>query len=247
MIEGIEIDGSEGNTGDGIQILANSVSLRDVAVVNQGGVGVRIGEDIVRDGTQANSFYLDRVHSANNKGHGFFIHKQDTTGPGWSDANAGTMINCVAQQNGGDGLRIGKGINNTFVGFLAEDNKGAGVHLIEGSGNEVFVGGDLNEGNAGGNLVMEHGNPLGSYFFGTDTGKNVTDNGTHKSLIWNRTLGLTGGMKTESGNLAIGPSIIQSGTGSPSGTCQTGSLFLRADGEPGTTLYVCEMQRWKPR
>jgi hypothetical protein len=246
IVEGLEVDGAKGNGGDGIQILANSIVLRDVAVVNQGGIGIRIGEDQLRDGTQANSFYLDRVRSANNGSHGFYIHKQDVTGPGFSDANAGTMINCVAQMNGGDGLRVGKGIDNTFIGFLSELNQGAGVHLLAGAGEEVFVGGDLNEGNKGGNVLLDQGNSLGSFFFGTDSGKTVTDNNSAKSAFWNRSLGLTGGTTSSevSGNLAIGQVAVETGKGAPTGSCHTGSLYMRSDGAAGSTLYICEAQHW---
>ena len=37
---------------------------------------------------------------------------------------------------------------------------------------------------------------------------------------------------------------IETGTGAPSGSCTTGSLFLRSDGASGTTLYVCESSAW---
>jgi hypothetical protein len=261
LIEGLEIDGAPGNQGDGIQVLANSIALRDVAVVNQGGNGIRIGEDAVQNTTQADTFYLERVRSANNHGHGFYIHKQDVY-KDFPDANAGTMINCVAQVNDGDGLRIGKGLDNTFVGFLAEQNAGAGVHLVAGAGNEVFIGGDLAEGNTRGNVVLEAGNVLESYFFGTDTGSTVLDNGKPKSIFWNRSLGLSGplsigrttpspGVKVDvngsvsiTGDLAVGQSAIQNGTGSPSGKCRPASLYLRTDGGPGSTLYVCETGHW---
>ncbi len=34
------------------------------------------------------------------------------------------------------------------------------------------------------------------------------------------------------------------GTGAPTGSCVTGSLYLRADGGSGSTLYVCEVGSW---
>lgn len=246
LIEGVQVDGAPGNRGDGIQILANSIALRDVTVANQGGNGIRIGEDVQRDGTQANSFLLDRVRSLKNGQNGFYIHKEDVIGPGWSDANGGTMINCVAQANLGDGLRIGKAMDNTFIGMLTEANGGYGVHLVAGAGNQVFIGGDLNEGNHAGNVGMERGNVLGSYFIGTDTGAAVTDKGSPRSEIWNRFFDLKGGTpRGESGaGLAIGQSVIYSGKGAPSGSCRTGSLYTRIDGGVGSTFYICEGGRW---
>lgn len=245
IVEGFEIDGAPGNGGDGIQILSNSIVLRDVAVVNQGGNGIFIGEDVVRDGTQSNSFYLDRVRSANNRGHGFYLQKQNVAGPNLPDANAGTMINCVAQANGGDGIRIGKAIDNTFVGFLSEFNKGAGVRLLAGSGVETFVGGDLNENNEAGNVVIDAG-AIGSYFLGIDTGTSVKDSSTFKSIFWNRNLGLTGGWTNPEagGNLSVGAAMLQSGRGMAPEPCESGSLYLRTDGGPKATLYVCESRHW---
>lgn len=251
IIEGLEIDGDPGNNGDGIQILANSIALRDVAVVNQGGNGVRIGEDTVRNGTQANSFYLDRVRSASNGGHGFYIHKEDVAGPDWSDANAGTMINCVARLNGGDGFRIGKGINNTFIGLLSEGNRGAGVRLTRGAGAEIFIGGDVNEGNGAGNVLLDSGNALASYFFGTDTGAAVKDSGRPQSVFLNRSYGLAGPIEIgpsqapiANAPASVARSVVQSGSGQPMAACRSGSLYLRTDGGPGTTLYVCEQGHW---
>ena len=37
------------------------------------------------------------------------------------------------------------------------------------------------------------------------------------------------------------------GTGAPSGSCSTGSMYTRTDGGPGTTLYVCEAGAWSPK
>jgi len=37
------------------------------------------------------------------------------------------------------------------------------------------------------------------------------------------------------------------GTGAPTGSCSTGSMYTRTDGGPGSTLYVCEAGAWSPK
>jgi hypothetical protein len=156
------------------------------------------------------------------------------------------MINCVAQFNGGDGMWIGRATNNTFIGIELEANQGYGLHLLAGSADQVFVGGDFNEGNRKGNVLIEPGNNLGHYFIGTDTGRTVVDKGSYRSFFLNRTFGLTGGQPVPqaSADLAIGQAQILSGRGEPNGACRQGSLYLRTDGGRNSTLYVCEEGHW---
>jgi len=40
---------------------------------------------------------------------------------------------------------------------------------------------------------------------------------------------------------------IVSGSGSPTGNCTTGALYLRSDGGQATTLYVCQAGAWAPK
>ncbi len=49
-------------------------------------------------------------------------------------------------------------------------------------------------------------------------------------------------LHADADKLSFGNTVsITAGTGAPTGSCVTGSLYLRADGGPGTTLYVCEV------
>ncbi len=246
IIEGISIDGAPGNQGDGVQIIANSIVLRDVTVVNQGGNGIYIGEEPVRDGSQANSFLLERVRSARNKGNGYVIRKEDIAGPHWSDANAGTMTNCVAQFNGADGLLVGAAIDNTFIGMLLEQNLGYGVHLSAGSGEQVFIGGDFNEGNHKGNVQIDADSSLSSYFVGTDTGSSIVDNGRQKSYFLNRSFGLTVGTRfptlAQPSRLVIRRSLAI--VGFQWAIVVPAASICEPMGGPGSTLYVCERGHW---
>jgi hypothetical protein len=53
-------------------------------------------------------------------------------------------------------------------------------------------------------------------------------------------------VKTTAFVLPGGPSWT-SGVGVPTGACTTGSLYSRADGGAGSTLYVCEGRAWKAK
>ncbi len=52
-------------------------------------------------------------------------------------------------------------------------------------------------------------------------------------------------LHADADKLTFGNTVnITTGTGAPTGSCVTGSLYLRADGGAGTTLYVCEVGAW---
>jgi len=53
-------------------------------------------------------------------------------------------------------------------------------------------------------------------------------------------------IKTTAFVLPGGPAWT-SGTGAPTGACITGSLYSRADGGVGSTLYVCQSGAWAPK
>jgi len=114
---------------------------------------VRIG----KDGTyvNANSTELHHVTSQYNGTHGIYIHDGVAIGP--ADANAGTLTQCFAQYNGGDGIRLGHAFWVTVLNCLTELNSGYGLYLSGTSNNGYpecryanIVGGDFNEGNTSG-------------------------------------------------------------------------------------------------
>jgi hypothetical protein len=52
-------------------------------------------------------------------------------------------------------------------------------------------------------------------------------------------------LHADADKLSFGNTVsITTATGAPTGSCVTGSLYLRADGGAGTTLYVCEAGSW---
>jgi hypothetical protein len=146
-IEGIEIQGENGNTGDGIEIKAGRCALRNVASYSMGGVGIRVGTDA---GTEnCNLWYMERVKAKSNGSHGIYIHD----GSGTSDVNGGTLVHPDVQSNTGDGIRLGSADLNTIIGGAVQSNTGAGVRFTADANNNILLGGDI-EGNAAASDVV---------------------------------------------------------------------------------------------
>ena len=141
-----------GNTGDGVAIIGNNCKLENFLVHAAGGVGVRVG---TVSGNNCNSTELNHVTSQYNGSHGIYIH--DGTAASGANANAGTLLQCFAQNNGGDGIRIGHAFWVSVINCLSEVNTGWGLYL-SGVANNTYpecrwatiIGGDYNEGNVAG-------------------------------------------------------------------------------------------------
>ncbi len=157
-LEGFTLDGTAGNGGIGITVHANSTAIRDVAVVNQGGSGIRVGDPTTANGVNANSWYFSNVGAMNNGADGFRF--EDNTDGADRDANAGTCVGCFARGNASSGFGLIKASANTFLNILAEANTGRGVYVSDISGTNRFFGGDL-EGNTLNDLHCDTANLAG--------------------------------------------------------------------------------------
>lgn len=149
IIDGIRVKGDTGNGGDGIQVRESRVTLQNVISDYHGGVGIRIGDD--SENVDTNLWKLINVTARNNSSHGIFI---DEIPP--SDANAGSAwaINCSC--NGGDGLRVGRALVNTFSGGDNASNTGAGIRTTSGAECNTFLNIHA-EGNTAGQFLLDHG------------------------------------------------------------------------------------------
>jgi hypothetical protein len=177
-IRDLVVRGATGNTGDGIQISANSVTLDHVSVFSMGNDGVRIGLD---SGTNANSWTLSHCRLNNNSRFGLYI--SDQVSPTLPNANAGTWINCVAQSNGNDGVRIGNATLNTLVGGTVESNGGCGLRINGAGANyNSVIGMDFDSGNASGKLRIEAGAVYNRIDSATVNDTEIVDNGTLTQL-----------------------------------------------------------------
>lgn len=183
VMTGGGVVGLAGNTGDGIQLIGNAAILRNSYVSGAGGVGVRVGRsDTVY--ANVNSTKVADVNSRDNGSHGFYVHDNSTQSATMAsaDANAGSLINCTAIGNGGDGIKIGRGWWVTIVNALTEENSGWGLNIsstvtvpdtvAEARYTNVF-GGDFNEGNTLGSLnIAGYGSSV--HFSDTNQAQSLT-------------------------------------------------------------------------
>jgi hypothetical protein len=169
--------GFPGNTAQGVQILANGVSLRNVGVGGMDGIGFIVGDDVISANT--NHFLLDNCRAYSNGAYGFYFNSTTVN----IDCNAGTVINCDASLNGDDGFLIDRCFKNTFVSCTAQQNVGTGFRFTADASNHRIFGGDQDEFNAGGasNVVVEAGS-AGNCFFGVDDAGFV-NNGTDTIFV----------------------------------------------------------------
>ncbi len=157
--EGFVLGGEVGNGGDGIQIGANTTTLRRVSVYGQGRDGFRVGYD----GTgNCNFWRLDQCNAKGNGRHGVHIHSNTSGSP---DCNAGTATNVDSTNNGTHGFYIRNALRNTFVGLLTEVNGGDGVRVDSPALENSFFGGDFSEGNTGADIRVMPG-AFRTMFFG---------------------------------------------------------------------------------
>src|SRR3989454_9374333 len=123
ILRDFQLDGNVDNRGAGIVVKAARVVLENVAVTNQGGVGVQIGGHQ----TNANLWRILNLVVLSNDSHGLYIHHPDPTAP---DVNAGVLVGLDARANGGDGLRVHNALDGIFHGIAAQQNRGYGIRVM---------------------------------------------------------------------------------------------------------------------
>lgn len=177
-LQHLVLRGAVGNTGDGIQISANSVTLDGVSVFAMGQDGVRIGLDA---GTNANSWHLVCCRLFNNGRYG--LHVSDNVYPTLPNASAGTWLNCVSQGNGSDGIRVTNATLNQFMGGVVENNTGCGIRFNgQGCAFNSTVGLDFDSGNTAGKMRIETGAVFNRVDSATLLDTEIVDNGTFSQL-----------------------------------------------------------------
>lgn len=187
VMEALAVQGVAGNTVTiGIHKRHSRQVLRDVAVFNMAGIGIRRGTDDEGVGNRsANLSRLDNVTSRNNGSHGVLDDDAPTAAP---DANGMLVTGLSVYGNGGDGLRIGRAEISNYHGVVAEGNGGMGIHGVIGCKNNVFWS-PHTEQNTGGNGVFDIGTAnnlvVGAMNF------SWTDNGTNSVI---RTAGGSAGI-----------------------------------------------------
>jgi hypothetical protein len=167
------VRGQGGNTGDGIQISCNNFGADNAAVFSMGNDGWRIGTDA---GVNANSWSLNRCRGTSNGRFGLYI--SDKVYPTLPDANGGTAHGGLYQSNTNDGIRVGNGQLNTFVGVVCESNGGTGLRFNgAGSAFNAVFGGDY-EANGATQIRVEAGAAYNGIFWPTVLDTDMVDNGS---------------------------------------------------------------------
>jgi hypothetical protein len=217
VMRGGGVVGQTGNTGDGIQVLANNVTLYNPCGINCGGNGMRIGSDSV--GINANTFCIIKPVCSQNIENGIYIDDEGT--PSGPDANAGTLINPFCQGNGLDGIRIKNAVKNTIIGPLLEENTGAGLRIQTTGQYITAVGGDY-EGNIAGDIIIEAGSSWNQLISPGVLGT-ITDNGQSTTIINRQSI--------QSGTLA--GAVFNNG---PTGASYSGSneCYVQLNGDANT-------------
>ncbi len=275
ILERFYIKGNAGNGGDGIVDAgtnADEPTIRNVMVYLMGRDGVRIGQD--SSGGNENNWRLDTVISQQNGRYGFNFDDNNSSCLNPANDNAGTATNIKTELNGSDGAFINSSGSDTFIGMTAEQNTGKGLHLGACAQWDAFYGGDLNESNTGGNVVLDasYNSTFGANgFYGVDIGTSWTDNAQSTTRIDNRYVQLnaisnsisisTGQGKLitlDSASISIDGPIYFNGingtkstlpsliarNGTPGTGYVTGTIYSRLDGTAGNTLYLMENGVW---
>jgi hypothetical protein len=152
-IEGIEFEGENGNTGDGVVIKAGRCALRSVASYSMGNDGIRIGDDSAEFNT--NLFHLERIITKGNGRDG--VHLSDKPGTVGANCNAGTLLHLDSASNTRDGLHVGTAFFNTIVNPTCQSNGRNGITYGAESKKNIQFGGDTDEGNTTNEISIEAG------------------------------------------------------------------------------------------
>jgi hypothetical protein len=169
ILEDLSVDRVGADSGVGVWLTGSRPTLNRVRVYQQGSHGILVGDPAAS--TNVNLFYLSNLRSDSNDGDGIRISSNEG---GTDNANAGTAIMCGCSNNGGDGLHIGNSRHNVIVNITAEANTGRGVYLSPSAKETNLFGGDTDENNTGGNVLIEG---IGTKVFGIPNG-GFTDNGS---------------------------------------------------------------------
>jgi len=181
-LTGGAVIGKSGNTGDGVKLGGNAAKLSWFQVYDCGNDGVRVGYD--GEYVNCNSTALEHVKSYGNGRHGIYMHDGYSEINASSDTNAGTLFHCQGDQNGGDGIRLGRSWWWTIINPLTAGNGGWGMNVsdivvapdtVQECRYVSIFGGDYNEGNTAGSLKFS--GYAGCLYFAS-TNQDVVEGGT---------------------------------------------------------------------
>jgi hypothetical protein len=177
-VKSLQVDGADGNGGDGLLVIGGHVRIKGVTITNQGGDGLRVGGK--ETGCNANSGHFECLHIVHNTGRGIYVHDVDS---GDINANACTFMNLDIRANGGDAICVEQAFDNNFFGVTSQVNGGAGIRLKSGAKGQQFWFPYL-EANTGGTALLESGS-VENFIFGfrQGTGDGMVDSGLRNTVV----------------------------------------------------------------
>lgn len=223
-ISGGGVYGDVGNGGNGIDILANDVVLDNVYAHECGQDGIRIGS--ATESINCNSYLLINPYCNGNDRHGIYV--SDSFGPS-INANAGTIVAPRCVGNTDDGIQIEVANATTIISPLVELNGGAGIRAGFNCSGLTIVGGDVAEGNVGGDIVRDAG-CYNVQIFGSNY-VNPTNNDLYIDMT-------TKHINSGTGSTGIGFGVASSTEGNAN-ILKAGIAFQRADTNGRGTLWFC--------
>lgn len=149
-LQDISVYSEAGAGGHGIWVAANYCTLSNVASNGHGSIGIFVGSTAAGY-VNANAACLEQVTAAFNGSHGIYIADDFITAV-VGDVNALTLTHIDVRHNGGDGIRTGNSMRNTYIGVLAESNAGYGAYFTNMAIQHTWLGGDVDEINVTGQL-----------------------------------------------------------------------------------------------
>ena len=177
----INITGSIGNTGNGINFECGKPSGSNILVTEQGGNGIVIGSEEIK--INVNSFNFNNIRSRANKLNGIVVTSSESD-PTKFDANAGIIINADSCGNGESGYLFKNCANNTFININAEVSNKKGITFENAMGNTVIQ--PYLEGNLEYEISFDESsyqNTISKLRADMDTLTNIIDNGVENTIV----------------------------------------------------------------
>ena len=177
----INITGTIGNTGNGINFECGKPSGSNILVTEQGGNGIVIGSEEIK--INVNSFNFNNIRSRANKLNGIVVTSSESD-PTKFDANAGIMINADSCGNGESGYLFKNCANNTFININAEVSNKKGITFENAMGNTVIQ--PYLEGSLEYEISFDESsyqNTISKLRADMDTVTNIIDNGRENTIV----------------------------------------------------------------
>jgi hypothetical protein len=155
------------------------------------------------------------------------------------------------------GLDVEASTNNGIYTNLAQGTSVAGSNILNNTGDGIRVSGGDGFTMTGGRLQQNHGYGVNAGVPSTNShggvaGQSATDIAIIATVNASNTSGFLNDPNRQvlsyaGAALGIGGATWSVGSGAPTQTCATGSLYSNVSGGAGSTFYVCQSGVWTPK